>query len=137
VAPSQCNPNHNKNHSKELVAPADNQTMVPPSELEHDEEKIEEEEMQEQHPSNVVVVKNGGKILVPVSSLLSNEEECSEAVTKKLQIRMTLLLLLGYVAKIKLPRSHRGLNMENSLWKLQLHRRVPLMQRPLRKKYSY
>ncbi len=38
--------------------------------------------MQHQHPSTVVLVRNGGKALVPVFSLYSNEEECAEVVTK-------------------------------------------------------
>ncbi len=64
------------------MAPAGNQTMVPPSKLEHDEEKSGEEETQEQHPSKVVGVRDGGKVLVLVSSFHSNEEECTEVVIK-------------------------------------------------------
>ncbi len=60
---------------KATMEKVDNQTLVWTSELVHQEEKGVEEGTQQQHPSNVVVVVvvRDGKVLVPVSSLQSNE----------------------------------------------------------------
>jgi hypothetical protein len=59
------------------VAPADNQTMVVPSGLEHLEEKSDEEGGKQQCPSNAVVVRDGDEVLVPLSSLQSDEDKSS------------------------------------------------------------
>ncbi len=78
VNPSQSNPNNNSSNA--VVAPANNQTMVLPNELEHEEEKSDGEGEQQQPPSNVVVVRDGdgGKVLVPLSSLQSDGNESSD-----------------------------------------------------------
>jgi hypothetical protein len=75
------------------VAPPDNHTVVPPSEQKHEEEKSNKEGAQQQHPSNVVVVE----------MVVKSWCHCLHfnLMERNLQIRMTLLLLLIYVAKIK------------------------------------
>jgi hypothetical protein len=57
------------------VASADNQTVLMDSELEHEDEKSIEAGQQLHRPSNIVVVRDGGKVLVPVSSLKSTGNE--------------------------------------------------------------
>jgi hypothetical protein len=44
------------------VAPADNQTVEIASEVEHENEESNEEGGKQQYPSNVVVVRDGGKV---------------------------------------------------------------------------
>ncbi len=75
MTPSQPYPDNNI--CKEIVAPADNQTMLPVSEEEDVEENSDEAGTQQKHPSNVVVVRDGGKVLVPLLSIQSNEKESS------------------------------------------------------------
>jgi hypothetical protein len=61
-----------------VMASADNQTVLLDSELEQEDEKSDEEGQQLHRPSNVVVVRDGGKVLVPVSSLKSTEKKATD-----------------------------------------------------------
>jgi hypothetical protein len=67
-----------KKAKKKVVVPADNQTVVIDSEVEQEEKKSDEDGPKEQHPSNLVVVRDGGKVLVPFSSLKSIKMEATD-----------------------------------------------------------
>ena len=68
-----------KKAKNKVVASADNQTVLMDSELEQEDEKSDEDGQQLHCPSNVVVVRDGGKVLVPVSSLKSTEKEATDS----------------------------------------------------------
>ncbi len=89
-----------------VVDPADNRTMVIASEVEHEEEKSDDDGPQEQCPS-VAVVRDGGKVLVPFSSLKSAEEEATDINESAVATHLC--------SKAKKPKSHKRLKVENSL----------------------
>ncbi len=68
-----------KKAKNKVVASADNQTVLMDTELEQEDEKSDEDGQQLHRPSNIVVVRDGGKVLVPVSSLKSTEKEATDS----------------------------------------------------------